>query len=38
VNVPDVENPWITFAGMFKDDPQFDRWQAAISERREGTD
>jgi hypothetical protein len=38
VNVPGEENPWISFAGMFKDDPLFDRWQAAIAERREGTD
>lgn len=34
LNVPVGENPWIDFAGMFKDDPLFDAWQAAIAERR----
>jgi len=38
LNVPTGENPWISFAGMFKDDPLFDDWQAAIAERREGAE
>ena len=28
------ENPWLRFAGMFKDDPLFDEWKAAIREYR----
>ena len=35
LNVPADENPWVSFAGMFKDDPLFDKWQAAIAEGRE---
>jgi hypothetical protein len=31
-------NPWIEFAGMFKDDPYFDDWQAAIAENRRKAD
>ncbi len=27
-------NPWVEFAGMFKDDPYFDEWQEAIAETR----
>jgi hypothetical protein len=27
-------NPWLAMAGMFKDDPLFDEWQAAIAEYR----
>src|SRR5437588_10809772 len=27
-------NPWVEFAGMFKDDPYFDEWQEAIAENR----
>ncbi len=29
-----VENPWVEFAGMFKDDPLFDDWQRSIAEYR----
>jgi uncharacterized protein (DUF2267 family) len=30
------EHPWMKFAGMFKDDPNFDQWVAAIAtDRRE---
>jgi hypothetical protein len=31
-------NPWIAFAGMFKDDPYFDDWQQAIAENRRKVD
>src|SRR5438034_1216656 len=27
-------NPWVEFAGMFKDNPEFDEWQKAIAENR----
>jgi hypothetical protein len=37
LNVPASENPWVSFAGMFKDDPLFDKWQVAMTERREGS-
>ncbi len=38
LNVPTGENPWVSFAGMFKDDPLFDDWQEAIAESRGGSD
>ncbi len=31
-------NPWVEFAGMFKDDPYFDSWQQAIAENRRRAD
>jgi predicted RNase H-like HicB family nuclease len=31
-------NPWVEFAGMFRDDPYFDEWQAAIAENRRKAD
>jgi hypothetical protein len=31
-------NPWVEFAGMFKDDPYFDEWQLAIAENRRKQD
>jgi hypothetical protein len=31
-------NPWVHFAGMFKDDPYFDEWQEAIAENRRKVD
>jgi hypothetical protein len=31
-------NPWVEFAGMFKDDPYFDEWQQAIAENRRKID
>jgi predicted RNase H-like HicB family nuclease len=37
VEIP-VPNPWVEFAGMFKDDPYFDEWQAAIAENRRKAD
>ena len=38
VEVPGSGNPWLRGAGMFKDDPLFDEWQAAIAERRQQID
>lgn len=33
---PQTEHPWMKFAGMFKDDPQFDEMLAYIeADRRE---
>jgi hypothetical protein len=31
-------NPWVRGAGMFRDDPLFDQWQAAIAESRREVD
>lgn len=31
-------NPWLEFAGMFKDDPYFDDWQKAIAKHRQELD
>jgi hypothetical protein len=31
-------NPWVEFAGMFKDDPYFDEWPQAIAENRRKMD
>jgi hypothetical protein len=33
-----ADNPWVLFAGMFKADPLFDEWQAAIAKRRQESD
>lgn len=39
IEAPKVENPWIKFAGMFKDDPQFDDMLGYIeADRRELVD
>ncbi|MHC5614848.1 MAG: hypothetical protein ACYTXA_28675 [Nostoc sp.] len=36
IEPPKVENPWMKFAGMFKDDPQFDEMLEYIeADRRE---
>ena len=35
LQVPDSANPWRDLAGIFKDDPYFDRWQQAIAEYRQ---
>jgi hypothetical protein len=32
------ENPWLAMAGMFRNDPLFDEWQAAIEEYRRKVD
>jgi predicted RNase H-like HicB family nuclease len=31
-------NPWIEFAGMFKDDPLIDDWKKAMAEYRQKVD
>lgn len=31
-------NPWVEFAGMFKDDPMFENWQESIAEYRREVD
>jgi hypothetical protein len=33
-----ASNPWVEFAGMFKDDPYFEEWQQAIAENRRKMD
>ena len=33
-----LANPWMEFAGMFKDDPYFEEWQKAIAENRRKID
>ena|SRR5438093_263744 len=38
LEVPASPNPWVEFAGMFKDDPLFDDWQKAIEEYRREVD
>jgi hypothetical protein len=32
------DNPWVKFAGMFRGDPHFDKWQQAIEEYRREVD
>ena len=34
VDLPQRANPWLSGAGMFRDDPLFDDWQKAIAEYR----
>lgn len=31
-------NPWLPFAGMFKEDPYFEEWQQAIADNRRKMD
>jgi len=38
IEAPKVENPWMKFAGMFKDDPQFDEMLGYIEEYRRELD
>ncbi len=38
LDLPDLENPWVRYAGMFKDNPLFDEWQEAIAEYRRQRD
>lgn len=38
IEAPKVENPWMKFAGMFKDDPQFDEMLGYIEEYRHELD
>ena len=35
---PTEDHPWIQGAGMFRDNPLFDKWQEAISEYRRQVD
>ncbi len=34
----DDRNPWMAYAGIFRDDPYFDEWQEAIAENRREAD
>jgi predicted RNase H-like HicB family nuclease len=38
IEAPKVENPWMKFAGTFKDDPQFDEMLEYIEEYRRELD
>ncbi|WP_375472655.1 type II toxin-antitoxin system HicB family antitoxin [uncultured Nostoc sp.] len=38
IEAPKVKNPWMKFAGMFKDDPQFDEMLEYIEEDRREVD
>jgi hypothetical protein len=38
VDLPQCANPWLSGAGMFRDDPLFDEWQRAIAEYRRNVD
>src|SRR5690242_7695159 len=38
VEVPTTDNPWLRLEGVYKDDPLFDEWQAAIAEYRRQVD
>ena len=32
------QNPWVEFAGMFRDDPLYDDWIKSIAEYRQKVD
>jgi hypothetical protein len=34
LELPSSDNPWLSMAGMYKDDPQFEDWQMAMAEYR----
>jgi hypothetical protein len=36
--LPNKEHPWLKFAGMFEDDPDWEEFQAAIEENRRELD
>ena len=38
IKIPKPEHPWMKFAGMFKDDPQFEAMQADIAAYRRELD
>jgi hypothetical protein len=38
MEAPKTENPWMKFAGMYKDDPQFDQMLEYIEEYRRELD
>ncbi len=35
LDVGPKSNPWVEFAGMFKDDPMIDEWKKGIADYRE---
>jgi hypothetical protein len=35
---PDLVNPWLKGAGMFRDNPLFDAWQESIADYRRSVD
>ena len=35
LNVPSTENPWVEYAGMFKDDPWIDDWVQSMADFRQ---
>lgn len=38
LELPAGDNPWTAFAGMFQDNPLFDRWQQCIDDSRREAD
>lgn len=38
LDIPAASNPWVEFAGMFKDDPLLPEWKAAMAEYRRQID
>jgi hypothetical protein len=38
LEVPSEANPWVEFAGMFKDDPDIDEWKKSMAEYRKQVD
>ena len=38
IEIPKPENPWLRFAGIFKDDPTFNRMREDIAEYRREKD
>jgi hypothetical protein len=34
----ETENPWVKYAGMLRDHPNFDEWRAAVEEYRREKD
>jgi cytochrome P450 len=37
-SIPEAENPWMKYAGIFKDDPQFDEMLEDIAAHRKALD
>ncbi len=38
IEVGPEPNPWVEFAGMFKDDPMIDDWKRAVADYRKKVD
>ena|SRR5579859_4612234 len=38
IEVGESSNPWVEFAGMFKDDPMIEEWKKAMAEYRKKVD